>query len=69
VQNPGNNILIIKPYNDAETNVIAERLKSIDSQLQIEQTYLKKLQQIKAGLMADLLSGKKEVHVDEQPAT
>jgi type I restriction enzyme, S subunit len=64
-----NNILIIKPYNDAETNVIAERLKSIDSQLQIEQTYLKKLQQIKAGLMADLLSGKKEVHVDEQPAT
>ena len=40
---------------------ISSRLKSIDNKIQTEQNYLHKLQQIKAGLMADLLSGKKEV--------
>jgi len=44
---------------------IANRLKTIDNKIQTEQTYLHKLQQIKAGLMADLLSGKKRVAEDE----
>lgn len=51
----------------SEQLIIAERLKSIDNKLQTEQTYLHKIQQIKAGLMADLLSGKKKVNVDEEP--
>ena len=47
---------------------IVNRLKTIDNKLQTEQNYLHKMQQIKAGLMADLLSGKKKVNVDEEPA-
>lgn len=43
-------------YN--EQLLFAQRLQSIDNKLQTEQNYLHKLQQIKAGLMADLLSGK-----------
>jgi len=54
------------PYK--EQVVIADRLKSVDNKIQAEQTYLHKLQQIKAGLMEDLLSGKKSVIVDEEPA-
>jgi len=50
----------------AEQLFIAERLKSINNKIQTEQTYLHKMQQIKAGLMADLLSGKKEVRVEEE---
>lgn len=40
---------------------ISKRLLSIDNKLQSEQNYLLKLQNIKAGLMGDLLSGKKRV--------
>lgn len=40
-----------------EQEKIAERLLSIDQKLQTEETYLHKLQQFKAGLMGDLLSG------------
>ncbi|MEA3485851.1 MAG: restriction endonuclease subunit S [Candidatus Aerophobetes bacterium] len=40
---------------------IAHRLKTFENKIQTEQNYLHKLQQIKAGLMADLLSGKKEI--------
>jgi len=47
---------------------IGNRLSSIGHKIQTEQTYLHKLQQIKAGLMADLLSGKKEVVVEEKTA-
>ncbi|SPD73264.1 Restriction modification system DNA specificity domain (fragment) [uncultured Desulfobacterium sp.] len=46
---------------------ITNKLSTIDDKLQTEQAYLQKLQQIKAGLMANLLSGKKEVTVDEEP--
>lgn len=42
-----------------EQEEIVKRLETIDIKLQSEQTYLHKLQQIKAGLMEDLLSGKK----------
>lgn len=38
---------------------ISNRLRAIDRKIQSEQNYLSKLQSIKAGLMADLLSGKK----------
>lgn len=48
----------------SEQLLFAQRLQSIDNKIQTEQAYLHKLQQIKAGLMADLLSGKKEVSVD-----
>lgn len=44
-----------------EQQKIAERLISIDNKLQTEQTYLQKLQQIKRGLMEDLLSGRKKL--------
>ena len=47
-----------------EQELIADRLTSIESKIQTEQNYLHKLQQIKAGLMADLLSGKKAVNVE-----
>ena len=44
-----------------EQEKIAERLLSIDQRLQTEQSYLHKLQQLKAGLMGDLLSGRAKV--------
>ena len=44
-----------------EQILIAERIKNSTNNLNSEQTYLLKLQQIKAGLMADLLSVKKSV--------
>lgn len=49
-----------------EQNIISERLKAIDNKLQSEQNYLHKLQQLKSGLMSDLLSGRKEVVVKEE---
>jgi len=48
-----------------EQNVISDTLESIDQKILTEQTYLHKLQQIKAGVMADLLSGKKRVAEDK----
>jgi type I restriction enzyme, S subunit len=54
----------VPPYD--EQKKMAERLNTIDAKLQIEQTYLQKLQQIKKGLMEDLLSGKKMVKLAEQ---
>lgn len=53
------------PKLEEQTEII-NRLKTIDTKIQTEQTYLHKLQQIKAGLMADLLSGKKKVNVCEE---
>lgn len=60
------NHLVLKPPIE-EQKEVSERLKVINHKIQSEQTYLHKLQQIKAGLMADLLSGKKKVNVDEEP--
>ena len=48
-----------------EQDAIGLKLDTIENKLQTEQTYLHKIQQIKAGLMADLLSGEKKVTVDE----
>ncbi|HPS50327.1 MAG TPA: restriction endonuclease subunit S [Bacteroidales bacterium] len=44
-----------------EQRLIVERLTAIDNKLQTEQTYLQKMQQLKKGLMEDLLSGRKKV--------
>lgn len=53
-----------KPSFD-EQQIIAERLKAIDNKLQTEQTYLQKMQSLKKGLMEDLLSGRKQVKINE----
>jgi len=58
-------LLAIKPKKIEQIEII-KRLETIDNKLQTEQNYLHKLQQIKAGLMADLLGGKKEVIVEEE---
>jgi type I restriction enzyme S subunit len=44
-----------------EQKLIAERLNTLNQKLQTEQDFLHKQQQIKAGLMNDLLSGKRKV--------
>lgn len=51
------------PKDDNEQELIADRINTINNKILIEKVYLNKLQQIKAGLMGDLLSGKKEVKV------
>ena len=61
-----NSINITIPKDKKESDLIGERIKAIDSNLYKELSYLKKLQQIKAGLMNDLLSGKKRVKVKEE---
>jgi type I restriction enzyme S subunit len=48
-----------------EALLIENRLKAIDNKLQTEQTYLQKMQQLKKGLMEDLLSGNKKVMINE----
>jgi len=65
---PGSDVLrfeMIYPDSDEQIE-IANRLKTIDEKIQTEQNYLHKLQQIKAGLMTDLLSGKNQVTVEEE---
>ncbi|MFY9119317.1 MAG: restriction endonuclease subunit S [Syntrophomonadaceae bacterium] len=54
---------LVPVVQKAEALKIAECLMSIDTKLQSEQSYLEKMQQIKKGLMEDLLSGKKRVKV------
>lgn len=62
------NIKIVVPFDPKESVAIANRIKTIDSCINTEINYLQKLQQLKAGLMGDLLSGKKEVKVMEELA-
>jgi type I restriction enzyme S subunit len=50
----------------SEIERISATIETITNKLQAEQTYLSKLQKIKAGLMSDLLSGKKKVTVKEK---
>lgn len=49
-----------------EQQQIAKRLKAIDNKLEIELTYLQKMILLKKGLMEDLLSGKRQVKVQEE---
>jgi len=60
-------IVVIFPDKN-EQDAIGLKLDTIEIKIQTEQNYLHKLQQIKAGLMADLLSSKKEVIVEEETA-
>ncbi len=62
------NFHVPKP-NLMEQKMISEKLLLIQTKLQTEQTYLQKLQQIKQGLMQDLLSGRKRVKVAEKLVT
>ncbi len=50
----------------SELEKISEVVEAQNQKLFTEQAYLQKLQQIKAGLMDDLLSGKKEVIIKEE---
>jgi type I restriction enzyme S subunit len=52
-----------------EQEKIGNFLKAIDQKLKTEQDFLHKQQQIKAGLMNDLLSGKKLVAMQEESLT
>ncbi len=60
------NLRIAYPKNIDEQNLISEKLISIYNKLQTEQDFLHKQQQIKAGLMGDLLSGRVEVIIKEK---
>lgn len=50
---------------ETEQNVMAEKLTTIDKTIDAEQTYLQKMQNLKKGLMEDLLSGRKQVKINE----
>jgi len=63
------NINLGIPKNGKEVEAIAERLKSIENKIRNEQSYLLKQQQIRKGLMEDLLTGKKLVKVVEELVT
>ena len=56
---------IAYPKNENETLEIVKRVSLLDGKIETEQAYLHKIQQIKQGLMSDLLSGKKRVKVEE----
>ncbi len=56
---------LLVPNDLKEQLAIAERLKAIDNKLQTEQTYLQKMQYLIKGLMEDLLSGRKQVKINE----
>jgi type I restriction enzyme S subunit len=62
------NFLVPKP-DLTEQKIIAERLLSIQNKISYEQQFLFKLQQIKSGLMADLLSGNKLVSIPKEMET
>jgi type I restriction enzyme S subunit len=57
--------MIVPLPNISEQISIADKLITLESKLKTEQDFLHKQQQIKAGLMNDLLSGKKKVKVKE----
>lgn len=56
---------LVPVVEKTEALKIAERINVIDNKIQTEQTYLQKMQQLKRGLMEDLLSGRKKVLINE----
>ncbi|MFT5250015.1 MAG: type I restriction enzyme S subunit [bacterium] len=58
------NRLFIKVPNGNEQNLIAEKFIGLESKIQTEHQALAKHQQLKAGLLQDLLTGKVEVSVN-----
>jgi type I restriction enzyme S subunit len=59
-------ILVTIPGSEKEQSFIADKISVLDSKIDIEQIALAKYQQLKAGLMQDLLTGKVEVSVAEE---
>lgn len=59
-------VMLIKYPTPQEQSEVAKKIKSIDAQFEAEYAYLQKMQQIKRGLMEDLLTGKKEVKIAEE---
>ena len=62
-------IFTLPVCKEIEQKLISNKLQTVDNSINSEQTYLQKLQQIKSGLMADLLSGKKLVNVPSELET
>lgn len=60
-----NAIYMLFPVTLVEQESIVNRMIAMDRKIQTEQDTLKKYQQIKAGLMQDLLTGKVEVQTDD----
>jgi type I restriction enzyme S subunit len=58
--------IIVAYPNKIEQDLIGERFDTIEAKVQTEQDFLQKQQQIKAGLMNDLLSGRKKVFINEE---
>ncbi len=54
---------LLVPNDLNEQLAIVKRLRTTEMKLETEQSYLEKMQQIKKGLMEDLLSGKKRVKI------
>ena len=54
------------PLDKKEQELIIKKLSVIDNKIQTEQQALAKYQQLKAGLLQDLLTGKVEVSVNEE---
>ena len=65
----GLNVTFSECIQITEQNEISKRLKTLDNKLSSEQAYLQKLQNIKSGLMADLLSGNKLVSIPKEMET
>ena len=59
------NTPIACPKNNDEQNEIAKRLNSINKKIEIEHLFLSKYQQLKQGLMSDLLTCKVRVKYEE----
>lgn len=57
--------LLLPTCNDIESKMITKQLTVLDCKIDVEKNTLKKYQQIKAGLMQDLLTGKVEVQTDD----
>ena len=60
-------IVFPKPSKEEQT-IVAQRLRAIDTLIQVEQKTLAKLIKQKAGLMQDLLTGKVSVNIEQRDA-
>jgi len=54
------------PKNKTEQSLMSKSLSKVDKKIRIEQSVLTKHQQLKAGLMQDLLTGKVEVREESK---
>lgn len=59
-------MLLGVPKDQSERNIIELKIETVNSRIETEQSTLSKYQQLKAGLMQDLLTGKVEVSVEDE---